>query len=285
MITNKKNDWTSMDVTTERRSDVLYTDEMNKEFYKQRINDVISQSFIDSEKIDKNTLVHPNNPSIKAKRVLSLLPCSELLGQSLFDVHLGNKLEKLKENEILEDEGLLAKIGFNEYQEKTLKLFKAKNENSNSKEESNTLSGDVMERIGEYGVLRKKLGEDEEQKMMMMVINDEESAEIKEMNYSLFLRNVKKLQEPEELMIEEDLEEETRFKTEEQEQVQDINSFLIKRLAQLYPSSEGVLWDKPHPPAKKHEIPKKETVLIQSKNPIQEKIPEEEESVDSLFDD
>jgi hypothetical protein len=274
-----------MDINTERRSDVLYTDEMNKDFYKQRISDVINQSFVESEAIDLETLVHPNKPSLKAKQIFSLLPSSELLGQTIFDVHLGNKLEKTKENELLNEEGLLASIGFNEHQEKTLKVFKKKTQNPSNKIDTENDIPEEMERVGEYGVLRKKMGGDEQQKMLLMIINNENSAEIKEMDYSLFLRNVKKLQETEELLLEDDMEEETRFKKDEQEEVQDLSSFLSKRLSQLYPSSEGILWDKPHPPAKKHNSINKEVSLARNRNKFKERIPEEEESADSLFDD
>ena len=34
---------------------------MNKEFYKQRISEAINQSFIESEEIKKEKLIHPNN--------------------------------------------------------------------------------------------------------------------------------------------------------------------------------------------------------------------------------
>ena len=257
---------------------------MNKDFYKQRISDVINMSFAESQAIQLETLVHPNKPNLRAKQVLSLLPCSELLGQTIFDVHLGNKLEKTKENELLNEEGLLANIGFNEFQEKTFKLYQKKEEDSRIEiENEEMVQPDAMERIAEYGVLRKKMGQDDEQRMLLMVVNNEKSAEIKEMDYSLFLRNKKKLIDAEELLIEDDMEEETRFKKDEQDEVQDLSSFLSKRLSQLYPSSEGILWDKPHPPAKKHKPSQKEEQRV--KTNFNERISEEVESVDSLLED
>ena len=278
--------WESGDLETEKRSDVLYTDEMNKEFYKQKISKELQQSFLESEGLRKETLTHPRRASLKAKHVYSLLPCTELLGQIVFDVHLGNKLEKTKEHKLLNEEGLVARVGFNDHQEKTLAVFQTQKErneeidshqNGSAKEE--TLPKEVMEKVGEFGVLRKKLGGEKDRKMLMMIVNDEHSAEIKEVDYSFFLRNVKRMQEEEEIALEEDLEEEARFKKEEQKEVHDLDSFLSKRLAQLYPTTEGVLWDKPHPPPKpffpKRVSPQEETV--------REAI--EEESEDSLFDD
>ena len=190
---------------TEKRSDVLYTDKMNKDFYKQKISEAIEQSFIESQNLKKETLVHPNIPGLKAKRVLSLLPCPELLGQTMFDVHLGNKLEKAKEHKIFNQQGLIAKVGYNEFQEKTMKIYQKRSKlDSSSDEESSDFenkegihSKEVHEKTGEYGVLRKKMGEEDEQKMLMMVVNNEESAEIKEIDYSFFLRNIKKLQDKE----------------------------------------------------------------------------------------
>ena len=279
---------------TERRSDVLYTDKMNKDFYKQKISEAIEQSFIESEGITKETLVHPNNPGLKAKRVLSLLPCTELLGQTMFDIHLGNKLEKANEQKIFNQEGLIAKVGYNEFQEKTMKIFQdnsklkmSSDDSGSSEKKPDFHSKEILERTGEYGVLRKKMGEDDEQRMLMMVVNKEDSAEIKEIDYSFFLRNIKKIQENEKLAVEEDMEEETRFKKEEQAELKENESFLLNRLMELYPPTEGILWDKPHPEAKKHSIPKKirEKPKEKAMKILETKIEEEqrEDSVDSLF--
>jgi hypothetical protein len=287
----------TLDIETDRRSDVLYTEEMNKEFYKQKLTQAINETFEESAKIQKDTLVHPKNRNLKAKNVFSLTPSSELLGQSIFDIYLGNKLEKSNEGNLLNEEGLMAQVGFNEFQEKTLKLFKKKKdenlkegqpEASDSDSEKRPPSiKESLDKVGEYGVLRKKLGEKDNQKMLLMIVNNEDSAEIKEVDFSMFLRNVKKFGEPEELVLEEDLEEEARFKKQEQEEVNDLDSFLLKRLSQLYPSTEGILWDKPHPPSKIHTNPKSTTKDSTPSNRMaQEVIPEEDdESLDSLFND
>lgn len=287
------------DLDAEHRSDVLYTDEMNRHFYKQKIAAEINRSFIESEAIQKESLVHPRDSSLKAKQVLSLVPCPELLGQTLFDVHLGNKLEKADEADLFIKEGILGKIDRNEFNEKTLKIFNGDSESGTRKQKDKTGTSPIgeeeetvefkeeLEKVGEYGVLRKKLGQSEERKMLLMVINHEESAEIKELDYSLFLRNKKKQHEPETLNLEEDLEEERRFKLEEQSEIRELDSFLMKRLSQLYPSSEGILWEKPHPPAKRHFQPKTRVREPKKSRQLPMQIEEEsqEESPDSLFDD
>lgn len=272
---------------TEGRSDVLYTDEMNKDFYKQKIAAEIDQSFIESDAIRIESLVHPRDPSLRAKQVFSLKPCPELLGHTLFDVHLGNKLEKANESRLFTREGIVGKIDYNEYNEKTLKVFESDSQRERIRDEEKNGFQDELEKVGEYGVLRKKLGKNEERKMLLMVINREDSAEIKELDYSLFLRNKKRIYDPEKLLLEEDLEEERRFKLEEQKEIRDLDSFLMKRLTQLYPTSEGVLWDKPHPPAKEHLKPRPEPKVEARRPQVEMKIEEEsqEESVDSLLDD
>lgn len=281
---------------TERRSDVLYTDEMNRDFYKQKIGQEIQRSFEESRGIRVESLVHPKNPSLRARQVLSLLPCPELLGQKLFDVHLGNKLEKTDEAELFNREGLVGRVDFSEFNEKTFKVFC---EGAAAREtrpgEKSGEGGGQTERVppakeelgkaGEYAVLWKKLGRDEDRKLLLMVINREESAEIKELDYSLFLRNKKKQLEPETLLLEEDLEEERRFQQEEHSKVRSLDSFLAKRLSQLYPVSEGILWDRPHPPAKRHSKAAKAPAKLGS---ARGEIPEEvsaEDSLDSLLSD
>lgn len=222
--------------------------------------------------------MHPKLPSVKAKNVFSLVPCSELLGQSIYDVYLGNKLEKVHDQKFLNEEGLMANVGFNEFQEKTLKVFQ-----KNDIEEEMPIK-ESLRKVGEYGVLKKTFSEKENQRMLLMIVNKEDTAEIKEVDYSMYLRNIKKIADAEELVLEEDLEEEARFKKEEQEEVQDLDSFLLKRLSQMYPPTEGVLWDKPHPPAKIHGESKSNRERIPRPS---QKIEEEDEddSNDSLFSD
>ena len=224
------------------RLDVLYTEEMNKTYYKSQLMWDIENSFQEVADRDKTGWKHPSNKKMRAKRVWKLEPCAELMGQSVCGLNLTNKFNKAKHSSVFADQNIIGRVTKGEHQQKLFQVFGKQSEEvlgpqngeSNS-EEGNGESGNKetatelqkYEIQKEFVVLKKEYELPRVTRDWLLLMNENESKiQVKPIDFSLIVRNVQKKVESKALNVKVEPHLEKLFNEKNQMNLETCGSYL-----------------------------------------------------------
>ena len=295
----------SEEESTELHSDVLHTEKQNREFYKKKLQRAIENSFTESAEIRLENLKHPSQEGLKARRVLDLVPCIELLGERIVDVNLVNKLEKTGEGALLGRPDILGRVGVNLHEERILQMFNivgSKKENEPLGEGKSEDSLDLNEtlqkedgnkddnknvlsqQLTEYATLKKMGTTDNDQHNWLLLVGNDNKAKVKLIDYDLIVRGKKRnLSFEGEYFEIEATEDNLDLREIVEQRVGRISKYLKKKLIKQG-KEDSVLWENDHKEFKKVSKGKKKGGVKKEVSKSRLKV-EEGSSDDSLFAD
>ena len=236
------------------RLDVLYTEEMNKTYYKSQLMWDIENSFQEAADRDRTGWKHPNNKKMRAKKVWKLEPCAELMGQSVCGLNLTNKFNKSKHSNVFADQNIIGRVTKGEHQQKLFQVFSKqseeilgpKNEESNSEEaneesnnEETATERQKYEIQKEFVVLKKKYELTKVTRDWLLLMNEDQSKiQVKPVDFSLIVRNVQKKVESQSLNLKVEPQLEKWFNEKNQINLETCGSYL-GRLSRKLGKEEG----------------------------------------------